>query len=130
MLITGVAPPDDAIGDVPVTDVIVPAPLLLKVFQSVDDNDPLVVADAVAMLITGVVPPDEEIGAVPPTEETPPPPPPPAVVCIVPSPNLTPVVSKDKQAVVSGAMPIPTRPVDEIVKGVESGFVESSTRNT
>ena len=36
MLMAGVTPPDETTGAVPVTDVTVPDPLLLNVFQSVE----------------------------------------------------------------------------------------------
>ena len=69
MLIAGVAPPEDTTGAVPVTDVTVPEPLLLKVVQSAALNAPLLLADAVGTLsvITGVVVPvaTDELRSVP-----------------------------------------------------------------
>jgi hypothetical protein len=50
---------------VPPTEVTVPEPLLLKVFQSVLVKYPLALDDAAAMLIAGVAPPEETTGAVP-----------------------------------------------------------------
>ena len=95
ILIAGVAPPLEDIGEVPVTEVtptdtsplpnneveltvLILVPLTraacfpLNVFQSVDVNAPVVEVSAVAMLMVGVVPPDEAIGAVAPTDVTPP----------------------------------------------------------
>ena len=56
---TGVVPPLEATGAVPVTDVTVPLPLLLNVVQSPELNAPRLVAEAVGMfnVITGVVVP-------------------------------------------------------------------------
>ena len=64
MLIAGVAPPDETIGAVPVTEVTVPEPLLLKFVQSVEVRYPFTLALAAGMLITGVAPPVDETGAV------------------------------------------------------------------
>jgi len=57
MLIAGVAPPDETTGAVPVAEVTVPEPLLLKVVQSAALNAPRLVADAVGKfnVMTGVV---------------------------------------------------------------------------
>jgi hypothetical protein len=52
------------------TDVTVPEPLPLKVFQSVDVKYPLTDVVAAAMLIAGVVPPEDTTGAVPVTLAT------------------------------------------------------------
>ena len=68
--IAGVVPPDDTTGAVPVTEVTVPEPLLLNVFQSVDVRYPLVDVLAAAIEMAGVKPPDETTGAVPVTEVT------------------------------------------------------------
>ena len=53
----GVVPPEDTTGEVPVTLVTVPEPLLLKVVQSAALNAPRFVADAVGKfsVMTGVV---------------------------------------------------------------------------
>ena len=55
----GVVPPDDTTGAVPVTEVIVPDPLLLKVDQSAELSTPRLVAEAVGTfsVMTGVVVP-------------------------------------------------------------------------
>lgn len=57
MLIAGVAPPEETTGAVPVTEVTVPDPLLLKVVQSVELKTPRLVAEAVGTfsVMTGVV---------------------------------------------------------------------------
>ena len=83
----GVVPPDDTTGAVPVTEVTVPEPLLLNVFQSVLDKYPLVDVVACEMLIAGVVPPEDAIGAVPVTDVTVPPEP---VADSVPPAKVTP----------------------------------------
>ena len=46
MEMAGVVPPDDTTGAVPVTEVTVPEPLLLNVFQSVLDKYPLLAVPA------------------------------------------------------------------------------------
>ena len=66
----GVAPPDETTGDVPVTDVTVPEPLLLKVFQSVEVKYPFTDVVAAGILMAGVVPPDDTTGDVPLTDVT------------------------------------------------------------
>ncbi len=67
----GVAPPVDVIRPVvPLTEVTVPAPLLLNVVQSVEVKYPFELALAAAILIIGVVPPDDTTGAVPVTAVT------------------------------------------------------------
>jgi hypothetical protein len=55
---------------VPPTDVTVPEPLPLNVFQSVLVRYPLTEVVAAAMLIAGVAPPDDTTGEVPVTEVT------------------------------------------------------------
>ena len=59
MLIAGVAPPELTTGVVPVTEVTVPDPLLLKVVQSAALKAPRLLAEAVGTcrVITGVVVP-------------------------------------------------------------------------
>lgn len=59
-----------------VSEVVFPT-LLLNADQSVEDNAPLAVEDAVGIEICGDVPPDEANGVDAVTAVTPPPPPPP-----------------------------------------------------
>jgi hypothetical protein len=70
MLIAGVAPPELTTGAVPVTEVTVPDPLLLKVVQSVADKYPSTDVVACGIEIAGVDPPLLTTGAVPVTSVT------------------------------------------------------------
>ena len=70
ILITGAAPPLETTGEVAVTPVTLPEPLLLNVFQSVDVKYPLTEPVAAGILIAGVVPPLDTTGAVPVTAVT------------------------------------------------------------
>lgn len=85
MLMAGVAPPDDAIGAVPVTEVTAAAARSYADFtefgvaavvmevdevESVSCTAPLTAVVASAIEMAGVVPPDEAIGDVPVTEAT------------------------------------------------------------
>lgn len=70
MLIAGVAPPELTTGAVPVTEVTVPDPLLLKVVQSVADKYPSTDVVACGIEIAGAAPPLLTTGAVPVTPVT------------------------------------------------------------